>query len=68
MKVGDLVQLSAYSKGLSYHRRRRKDIGIVVAKIHNHFFSVMWCSDGAKSLSMDRRELKYVKQERSQTI
>ena len=62
MKVGDLVQLSAYAKKLkSFYNGRDHDIGIVVKHTWGSLFCVRWCSDGKKSINMDRKDLKYVK-------
>ena len=62
MKVGDLVQLSAYAKKLKqFYRGRDNDVGIVCGC---HFFgaySVRWASDGKKNIHVDRRDLIHAK-------
>ena len=63
MKIGDLVQLSAYGKKLkTFYIGRDDDVGIVISK-HRHslWFGVKWASDGKIERSMDRREIKYAR-------
>ena len=59
MKVGDLVQLSAYARKLkSYEYYAIKDsFGIIVSTM-GMYINVKWQGNGGKHL-MCRRELKY---------
>ncbi len=62
MKVGDLVQLSAYARNLKhFYVGRDRDIGLIVRTTWGSFYSVRWCSDNKLSANMDRRDLKYAK-------
>ena len=63
MRIGDLVQLSAYAKKLkTYYVGRDDDIGIIVSTHYSmSFFGVKWASDGRIERSMDRREIKHAK-------
>jgi hypothetical protein len=60
MKIGDLVQLSAYAKKLktwNYPFKIRDGFGIVIA-IQGAYIRVKW-PNSMGSILMDRRELKY---------
>jgi|TARA_R110002073_G_scaffold178289_2_gene336724 hypothetical protein len=59
MKVGDLVQLSAYARKLkSYEYYAIKDsFGIIVSTV-GMYINVKWQGNGG-SLMFSRRELKY---------
>ena len=62
MKVGDLVQLSAYAKKLKqFYNGRTNDVGIIYALRFYGAYSVRWASDGKKNIHMDRRDLVYAK-------
>jgi len=63
MKIGDLVQLSAYGKKLkTFYVGRDDDVGIIVSTHHHAlWYGVQWASDGKIERSMDRREIKYAK-------
>ena len=46
MKVGDLVELSATGRNLTYYKRLKGQHGIVIERIHgSHYlsFRVHWC-------------------------
>ena len=63
MKVGDLVMLSAYARKLKMWSdgKRYNDIALVVSQKWGWCYNVVWCSDGKKTIHLDRRDLKYVK-------
>lgn len=61
MKVGDLVMLSAYAKGLKNHyNERHEDVALIVSVRWGSLFNVRWCSDNKLQINMDRKDLKYV--------
>ena len=61
MKVGDLVQLSAYGKRLkSWYVGRDNDLGVIISVSGHGWFRIMWSTDG-KVETIDRREIKYAK-------
>ncbi len=70
MKVGDLVELSAYGKNLKCNRKQVDNVGLVVAVdvieslgsgIHPMTaVNVRWAGD-KRSLHQIRRDLKYAK-------
>ena len=60
MKVGDLVQLSAYGKSLkNYYQGRDNDVGLILLSKWDSMYTIRWCSDGKKSVNVDRRDIKY---------
>ena len=61
MKVGDLVQLSAYARRLKRNCARVDDVGIVTSKSIWGWFDVKWASDGLIDRAIDRREIKHAK-------
>ena len=64
MRVGDLVQLSAYARKLkNFYSGRETDVGLIVRRIWGSVYTVRWCSDGKKSVNMDRRDLKHARKE-----
>jgi len=61
MKVGDLVQLSAYAKKLKqFYVNRGDDVGIIYESCWD-LYSVRWASDNKKNINMDRRDLIHAK-------
>ena len=62
MKVGDLVMLSAYARKLKMWSdgKRHSDIALITSQKWSSIYNVVWCSDGKKTIHMDRRDLKYV--------
>ena len=66
MKVGDLVELSAYGKKLELNAEHRGQVGLVVrtdagTTAHGHIaISVVWAGDTNPSLNI-RQDLKYAK-------
>jgi hypothetical protein len=62
MKVGDLVQLSAYAKKLKqFYIGRDNDLGLICSCHFFGVYSVRWISDGRKALHVDRKDLIYAK-------
>ena len=62
MKVGDLVVLSAYARKLKqFYSGRDEDVGMIYEQRIIGCYSVIWASDGKKSIHVDRRDLKYAK-------
>ena len=62
MKVGDLVQLSAYAKNLKhYYNGHDDDVGLIVKRRWGSMYSVRWCSDNKLSVNMDRRDLRHAR-------
>ena len=62
MKVGDLVQLSAYAKKLKqFYNGRDDDIGVITRTAFFGAYTVRWASDGKKNIHVDRRDLIYAK-------
>lgn len=60
MKPGDLVQLSAYGKNLkNYYQGRDNDVGLVLLSKWDSMYTIRWCSDGRKSVNVDRRDIKH---------
>ena len=61
MKVGDLVELSAYGKKLKYFSRLRGHRGIILKRLHEYsIWKVHWF-DKAYSIKMNRKDIKHVK-------
>tara|TARA_R110002020_G_scaffold307972_5_gene523772 strand:+ start:387 stop:590 length:204 start_codon:yes stop_codon:yes gene_type:complete len=62
MKVGDLVQLSAYGKKLkNYYSGRDNDLALVLKVRWDSMFTIRWCSDGKRAVNVDRRDIVYAK-------
>ena len=62
MNKGDLVMLSAYAKKLKgYYNGREDDVGLIYKTAFFGCYSVIWSSDGHKSINVDRRDLVYAK-------
>ena len=68
MKVGDLVELSQYGKGLNSRWREPDKIGIIIEEPFPSVFIIQWIGGGGAwpykipvRSRYDRRELKYVK-------
>ena len=60
MKVGDLVELSAYGKKLIGYKRLRGHHGIVIERVHElSEWKVHWF--GKAKCVMQRKEIKHVK-------
>lgn len=62
MKVGDLVQLSAYGKKLTCNYHQINNVGIVV-KLHgygDYYLQIQWAGH-EESMQQIRRDLKHVR-------
>ena len=56
IKIGDLVELSAYGKSLKLLSEFREDVGIVI-----DWNVVMWSSKPSFSCIVNRRDVKKIK-------
>ena len=63
MKVGDLIELSAYGRKLkNYYNDRDNDVGLIVSTgRYEETFTIMWCSDGYRHKSVSKKDIRYVK-------
>lgn len=66
MKVGDLVELSAYGRNLkNIYGDRHDDVGLIVKTgLYEDTFTVIWSSDGAGNRGVQRRDIRLVKKRR----
>lgn len=66
MKVGDLVELSAYGRGLKnvqMYVGRHSDVALIVdIDIYQNDFTVLWSSDARHSRHVQRRDVRLVSQ------
>jgi hypothetical protein len=64
VKVGDLVQLSEYGRKLkNFYVGRENDVALVLSGRWGCAYVIQWCSDGKKSVNVDRKDIKYAKKE-----
>ena len=65
MKIGDLVELSAYGKARHMNSRWRGDIGVIVPRFgpcrNSTYFNVKWLRADDGHRLMYRKELKYAR-------
>ncbi len=59
MKVGDLVELSAYGKQLKLNKECLNKVGLIVA-LHHDRFTVVWCGEPKAVVHQIRKDLKHV--------
>ena len=64
MKVGDLVELSAYGRGLKnvqMYVGRHSDVALIVdTNIYEDVFTVLWSSDARRNWHVQRRDVRLV--------
>jgi len=67
VKVGDLVELSAYGRNLkNYYENRSDDVALIVGVgLYEETFVIAWCSDGYRHRSVARKDIRHVKNNKS---